>query len=148
MTWALFIANECAMIVSVTRSVLEALHIAARGAYPKECCGLLIGRGTRISAIQETRNIHPTPETHFEVDPVALIAAHRTERAGGAAIAGYYHSHPFGAPEPSATDRASAAGDGKVWAIIGQDELRLWRDDPDDFSSLSYHVIDDVTGRK
>jgi desampylase len=112
----------------------------ARAAFPDECCGLLLGRFGRIQTLQPTQNVHPTPETHFEIDPAALIAAHKAERAGGPRVVGYYHSHPNGRAEPSPTDRASAARDGKVWAIVANGDVRFFRDGEDGFEALSYEV--------
>ena len=103
-----------------------------------EACGLLLGQGDRIDEVRPCANIHPTPETHFEIDPRALIAAHRAAREGGPQIVGYYHSHPAGPPDPSATDRAHATGDGKVWAIVGEGRVGWWRDEVEGFVPLSY----------
>ena len=80
----------------------------------------------------------PDPETHFEIDPQALIDAHRAARAGGPQVLGYYHSHPAGEPEPSATDRAMAAGDGRMWAIMGRDECVSGGIRGEAFAALSY----------
>jgi proteasome lid subunit RPN8/RPN11 len=112
----------------------------ARKAHPEEACGLLLGRFGRIWAIRPTRNVHPAPRTHFEIDPRALIAAHRTERAGGLKLLGYYHSHPAGEPIPSATDRALSARDGKIWAIVAGKSLMFWKDDPAGFVPL-FHML-------
>jgi proteasome lid subunit RPN8/RPN11 len=57
-------------------------------------------------------------------------------------VIGYFHSHPQGRAEPSTTDRACAAGDGRVWAIIAGDEVRFWRDDEAGFTPLSYALAD------
>jgi desampylase len=103
--------------LTVTRTVVDAIAAAAYRAAPREACGLLLGRGSRIDASSETVNVAPDPLRHFEIDPAALIAAHKAERAGGPQLIGYFHSHPSGLPEPSATDRAQAARDGRVWAI-------------------------------
>ena len=119
---------------------------AARASYPQECCGLLLGTARRITAVRSAANVHPAPDTHFEIDPQTLIDAHRNERSGGPALLGYYHSHPTGDPCPSDTDRASSAGDGRLWAIIGRingtdGEIRFWEDGPEGFNALSYAVI-------
>jgi proteasome lid subunit RPN8/RPN11 len=98
--------------------------------------------GLRIEGLIPARNVHPSPRTHFEIDPQALIDAHRTMRRGGPAIVGYYHSHPHGAAEPSATDQAQASGDGRVWAIVAQGDVTFWRDDEDGFARLSYIVAE------
>jgi proteasome lid subunit RPN8/RPN11 len=111
-------------------------------AFPEEACGILLGRNGRIDAVQPARNVHPTPRTHFEIDPRALIDAHRSARQGGPEILGYYHSHPQGRAEPSATDRAQASGDERVWAIVAGNDVTFWRDDEDGFAKLSYIAED------
>lgn len=130
------------MIVEVTSAVLERILAEAAAVYPRECCGILLGDGTAVRALEPARNVHPAPETHFEIDPRALIDAHRAARADGPQVMGYYHSHPRGPAEPSATDRAVAAGDRRVWAIAGEGEVRFWRDDEAGFEPLSLRVID------
>lgn len=129
------------MAVEVASAVVEAVIAHAREADPLECCGLLFATGERVTACQPTANVHPTPQTRFEIDPQVLINAHRAMRAGGPRVIGYYHSHPDGLPEPSATDRALAAPDGMLWAIVAQGEVRLWRAGPDGFSPLSYTAV-------
>ena len=124
----------------MTSQALDAMGRAARAAHPREACGLLLGEGRRIAQFIETANIHDTPETHFEIDPQALIDAHRHMRRGGAELLGYFHSHPEGAPAPSQTDSAMAARDGRIWAIACKGDLRFWRDQADGFAALSYSV--------
>ena len=131
------------MDIEVTREVIGAVQRAALEAHPREACGVLLGEGGRIAACVETRNVHPAPETRFEIDPQALIDAHRAAREGGPQVAGYFHSHPNGNPAPSATDCAMAAGDGAIWAIVAGGEISLWRDEPEGFRALSYTVAGD-----
>lgn len=126
------------MIIEVSSAHVERLLAEARNALPREACGLILGNGVQIEEVRVCRNVHPQPETHFEIDPQALIEAHRAARAGGPQVLGYYHSHPAGPPEPSSTDRAHATGDGKVWAIVGEGRVGWWRDTPEGFEALSY----------
>lgn len=128
------------MHIEVTSEALKAMHSAADAAYPREACGLLLGCGTCITRLIQTANVHPTPQTHFEIDPQALIDAHRAEREGGQAVLGYFHSHPAGDVAPSETDKKMAAGDGRIWAIYGSGVLKLWKDGADGFVQLSYAV--------
>ena len=136
------------MRVKLSSAAIEAMIAAAAAAYPREACGLLLGQGAIITAAQPTANVAPQPETHFEIDPAALIAAHRAARSGAARLIGYFHSHPNGRADPSPTDRAMAAHDGHIWAIItppsgaGAGALALWRDAPSGFEPLSYDVVD------
>ncbi len=127
-------------MIAVLRTVLEAMRAAAAAAHPREACGLLLGEGARIAEARETANVHTTPHTHFEIDPQALVDAHRAARRGGPQVAGYFHSHPNGLAEPSDTDRAQAAHDGSIWAIVAAGEVTFWRDEPDGFVPLSYRV--------
>ncbi|MDE2562286.1 MAG: M67 family metallopeptidase [Sphingomonadales bacterium] len=117
----------------VSRSALAALLAEAAKAHPLECCGLLLagevdGEACDIARIVPCANVSPTPTDSFEIDPVALIAAHKAERKGKGRLAGYYHSHPNGRAGPSDRDRARASGDGRVWAIIARGEVTWWRD--------------------
>jgi proteasome lid subunit RPN8/RPN11 len=130
------------MELRVTRSALDAIARDAARASPAECCGLLIGSGDVIEQALPAPNVSPEPLARFEIDPQALVDAHRAARAGGPRVLGYYHSHPGGAAAPSAVDRAQASGDGKVWAIAGIGGVTFWRDEEAGFARLSYTALD------
>ncbi|QIG54795.1 M67 family metallopeptidase [Altererythrobacter sp. BO-6] len=129
------------MHIEVASEVIAQIGDEARAVHPHECCGILLGEGACIARALPTRNVHAEPARHFEIDPQALIDAHRAAREGGPQVLGYYHSHPTGTAEPSATDQSMAAGDGRVWAIIATGEIRFWRDDAAGFQLLSYVEI-------
>jgi desampylase len=130
------------MAIGVTSGAMATLLEEAARTHPLECCGLLLGRSENIETAQLCANLHPQPERHFEIDPKALIAAHRAARAGGQEVLGYYHSHPSGSTAPSATDRASASGDGRIWAIVAGGEIGWWRDGPEGFVALTCRLTD------
>ncbi|MEH3046788.1 M67 family metallopeptidase [Sphingomonas adhaesiva] len=92
-----------------------------------EVCGLLLGRGSRVERVVACRNVAATPARRFEIDPAALIAAHRAARGGGAAVIGHYHSHPTGTATPSPRDAADAPPDGSIWIIVAAGGLSAWR---------------------
>ncbi|MDT0574624.1 M67 family metallopeptidase [Croceicoccus sp. F390] len=136
-------------------SIIEAQLLAhAAAAFPYECCGLLLGSGAGdtnkdpnhvekarydaadIIQVQPARNIAADRATRFEIDPQVLIDAHRNSRAGGLQVLGYYHSHPAGPPRPSRIDQELAARDGRIWAIVGEGRVELWRDCPAGFVPL------------
>lgn len=129
-------------MVNITAKCIDMLRAEAGKTHPQECCGILLGRGEWITEILTARNVHPDPRQNFEIDPQALVDAHRNERGGGPQIVGYYHSHPNGVAIPSATDREQAARQGKVWAIVAGKQVSLWRDALAGFLPLSYTVAD------
>lgn len=126
----------------MTSIVLQQMQAAAAMAGAEECCGLMLGDGDGIDALLASRNMAAERERHFEIDPQLLIDAHRAARAGGKRLIGYYHSHPNGLPRPSATDRAMAAGDGMIWAIVARGDVTFWRDDGEQFVPLPYRLSD------
>lgn len=115
------------MRVHVSRCVVELIQRAADAAAPEEACGLLFGQNSAIEAASISANVADNPQTRFEIDPAALFAALRAERAGGPALAGYWHSHPSGDARPSATDAAMAAPDGRLWLIVAGGTITGWR---------------------
>ena len=130
---------QMGMDLIVTSGALATLSIEAARAHPYECCGLLFG-ARRIEFAEPALNVHSDPARGFEIDPQMLIAAHRATRQGGPRLRGYYHSHPRGPAEPSATDRAQASGDGLIWAIIASEGVTFWRDWEQGFEALPYRV--------
>ncbi|HZF46665.1 MAG TPA: M67 family metallopeptidase, partial [Sphingomonadaceae bacterium] len=94
--------------LEIARHALEAMLAEGALAAPEEACGLLLGTEGWVTEARPAANVAQDKARHFEIDPVALIAAHRAERNGGPRLIGYYHSHPSGSPEPSATDREQA----------------------------------------
>lgn len=103
------------------------LHVAAQSPV-HEICGLLFGSPDRIESAASAANVAADPQRQFELDPAALLAAYRRERAGGPAVIGHYHSHPGGPARPSATDAASVSGTGRLWLILGRGEAALFRE--------------------
>jgi desampylase len=76
--------------------------------------------------VQRCANVAGNPATAFEIDPAALIAAHKAERAGGAKLIGHYHSHPNGVCAPSTVDARNADVVGQYWLIVAGAEIRVW----------------------
>ncbi len=130
------------MEIRVTSGAMATLRKEAQLAAPNEACGLLLGQGGVIENAQLCANVSPDPARHFEIDPAALIAAHKAEREGGPQLIGYWHSHPNGLSDPSATDREQATGDGRVWAIVADEGVTFWQDTIDGFEALPTRLIE------
>jgi desampylase len=128
------------MRCEISRSVLDAIRRESALVAPLEGCGLLFGSQAEIIAQRAARNVAAAPERHFEIDPAALFAALKAERAGGPMLAGYWHSHPSGDARPSATDSAMAAADGKIWLIAAGDAVTGWRASAGGFAAVELIV--------
>ncbi|MEO5939171.1 MAG: M67 family metallopeptidase [Sphingomonas sp.] len=113
------------MLLEISSELLDAIRSEAAASPDVEVCGLLLGEGLRVDRISTCRNVAEERATAFEIDPQALIAAHKTARGGGPAVIGHYHSHPTGEPEPSARDAAAARG-GEVWVIVARGDAQAW----------------------
>lgn len=94
--------------------LLHQIESAAVKAYPNECCGILIGRDDpgvrRILTIEAVANAAYGPEqgTRFAIHPRDIMYAESSAAASGAAVIGFFHSHPDHPARPSEIDRANA----------------------------------------
>lgn len=114
------------MAIIISRALLETVLADARADPRHERCGLLLGGDGVITGHLPATNVAPHPASEFEIDPVALIAAHRAARSGGPAVLGHYHCHPNGSTTPSKVDAAASQHDGKLWLIISMLDKNLW----------------------
>jgi len=133
------------VVLQISRQRLVALERSLAVPWPEEGCALLLGRrhgGTlHLQGVWPCRNVwRPNwPETHppwdsrnsqdevadpqaahsrsdrFVVDPLELIAAQKYCRNQGVLLLGVAHSHPRGAPLPSAMDQRHAWPRSLVW---------------------------------
>lgn len=114
------------MVLKISSAALHNILARAAESPDAEVCGLLLGEEMQVTQTVACANVAASPADSFEIDPAALIAAHRSARTGGAAVIGHYHSHPSGGPEPSLRDRALAMGDGAIWLIVAQGRFTAW----------------------
>lgn len=114
------------MVLTISRAAIDEILAAAAASPGAEICGLLLGRGDVVMEVRPCANVAADPQDSFEIDPAALIAAHRAARSGGPAPIGHYHSHPRGPAAPSARD-AAMAEPGSYWLIAGDGDVRGWR---------------------
>jgi len=115
------------MRVRISSAIVEQITTLARASASVEICGLLFGDDDSVDRVQPCRNVAADPARAFEIDPAALVAAHRAMRSGGARLTGHFHSHPTGRAIPSARDADAAAPDGALWLIVGSGDLTAWR---------------------
>jgi proteasome lid subunit RPN8/RPN11 len=117
------------VLISIPAAVVTGMIEHAREEAPRECCGLLVGKGDAVARSVRARNLDATA-TRYLIDPADHFAAIRTARAEGLEVIGAYHSHPSSAAIPSETDIAEASnGADFLYVIVSlvDDEVRAYR---------------------
>jgi len=125
-------------LARTTVSLPAALHAelagVARARYPREACGLLLGRRdgdhVRVLEQREARNLAVTAD-RYDLDPLDHLRAEDEARALELEVVGVWHSHPDHPARPSESDRAQA-WDGWSYVIVSVSagavgEVRSWR---------------------
>jgi proteasome lid subunit RPN8/RPN11 len=144
----------------------EIVAHASEGA-PEEVCGVLAGaRGTeerqveessveenssevrRVEAHHPAENAAETPQTRYEIDPREQLELLEAVEAAGREVVGFYHSHPRGPAEPSATDAAQATWPDRSYVIVGLDggdeaSVSSWRWTGEAFEGEVVQVVED-----
>jgi proteasome lid subunit RPN8/RPN11 len=119
------------MSVTLSATVVHDMLSHAQAEAPRECCGLLVGKGTAIVRSVRARNLEATA-TRYLIDPEDHFAAIRAARTEGLDVVGAYHSHPASAAVPSPTDIAEASSGSDflhvIVSLVG-DEVRAYRID-------------------
>jgi [CysO sulfur-carrier protein]-S-L-cysteine hydrolase len=94
------------MNLSLGPGLLEQVVEHAKQCYPREGCGLLVGRGgaSRFIPMENVR----ASSTEYEMDPGQLIGVLRDLRGTAEELVAIYHSHPSGPAEPSKSDSSRA----------------------------------------
>ena len=117
--------------VYIHPDAISAILAHATAEAPRECCGLLVGRGNRIDRAAPAVNVDPAPERRFLVDPKRHIDLRRELRGGSLEIVGAYHSHPLSPAEPSTSDVEEASYPEFVHLIVSllppAPEVRAYR---------------------
>ena len=114
------------------------MEVAAKAAYPCECCGILLGKAGENGEVE----VHETREapnlvqgkqrsTHFEVDPLFLYQVEREIKGFDLEVVGFYHSHPDCAAIPSDEDYKNMVP-GLIYVILsitkdGVEDTRSYR---------------------
>lgn len=130
----------CANVLELPVRVRSEIEERALAAFPRECCGLLLGSredgATSVLETRESENVHPGDlERRYSIAPQTFLDSLRDSRGRGLEIVGYYHSHPSGDAGPSDYD-AETAWTGVSYLIVAVHgervgELRSWRlEDP------------------
>ena len=130
------------MMLQLNPALQGRLRRWAQEGYPRECCGLLLGRAAdgvaHVEDVTQARNLNTErADDRYELDPLDLLRADEQARARRLDIVGVWHTHPDHPAQPSATDRAQA-WDGWSYLILEVDAghvqaMRSWRLEGPDF---------------
>ena len=88
------------MDTKFNKIVSEQMVLAAKKAYPSECCGILVGKKSEkgeieVTEIHEASNqFHGQKSVHFQIDPLFIYRLEQELEVRGLEIVGVYHSHP------------------------------------------------------
>jgi len=122
--------------LALSEPLRDPLRRWSRLRYPREACGLLLGRRTpeltTVVHVLEARNLAPLHlHDRFDLDPADHLAAERLAQASALEVVGLWHSHPDHPARPSLADRHDAW---HAWSYVilslsadGPAELRSWR---------------------
>ena len=107
-------------VLKLSAAHVEVLRREAEAAFPRECCGLLIGQGVRTVTVTDVvvSENHANSDDRFLIDPQAQFDWMRKLRGTDRRIIGHYHSHPNGQDEPSKHDADMARDSGQIWVIV------------------------------
>lgn len=129
-------------VLHLPRELRARIAAYAAAGYPRETCGLLVGRAaahaTLVEDLVQARNLNrERARDRDELAPEDLLAADGAARERGLEIVGVWHSHPDHPAVPSATDLEGVWSD---WSYLiaavepaGMGDLRSWRLQDDEF---------------
>jgi proteasome lid subunit RPN8/RPN11 len=105
------------MSLSIKKSDLDDIIVHARKAFPNEACGLLAGKGRRVSKVYRMANTE-RGAMGYTVSPKEQFEAARQMRVEDIEMVGIYHSHPNVRPYPSSRDIGLALHPGCSYLIV------------------------------
>ena len=78
---------------------LEAITRHAMTEYPRECCGILLGKHSegvwRAERVLPARNLASAGiQDRYHMDPMDRLRAEAEAKREGLSVVGFYHSHP------------------------------------------------------
>jgi len=102
------------MVLKIRKLDLDNIFQHTKKCYPKEACGILLGRKIgeqkNVEKVCNTRNILDSA-SEYQIDPTEQLKIFKEAEREGLDILGFYHSHPFLAPFWSETDNERS----KLW---------------------------------
>ena len=110
-------------MLRISQGHLSSICRSAERCYPKECCGVLLGKlveGERVvfEVISCTNVAEGDQRDRYHIDPAELIDIQKRARDSGLDIVGFFHSHPDHAAVASRTDLREALWFANSYLIV------------------------------
>jgi proteasome lid subunit RPN8/RPN11 len=133
-------------LIRIAARLLAEIRSHAEREYPRECCGLLVGRIEDEGRTRVVAGVHEVENTwgeggeqnrRMKIEPREYMRAERRFAAEGLGVVGNYHSHPEHPAVPSRFDLENLApwptmSYVVVSVVAGRaEELRSWELEPD-----------------
>jgi proteasome lid subunit RPN8/RPN11 len=90
-------------VLTIQHRIVEEIIAHALQEDPRECCGILAGKGNLITRIFRLTNTQTDPD-RYEMDPREQVQAFEEIDRLNLELLGIYHSHPHSPPSPSPVD--------------------------------------------
>lgn len=92
-------------MIEISSGPWEVMAAHARECYPRECCGIMLGKDSQVTMAIACRNSYEGDrKDRFVIDNADQIAADKKARELGLDVLGFFHSHPDEASYFSETD--------------------------------------------
>ncbi len=132
-------------MLEIPKDVHTAMVQHAKGVYPQEACGFLVGKNGRAKYFLPIENMDHSTVT-YTMDPKQQLKAFKQISADGQDLLGIFHSHVASAPEPSQTDRRQAFYPEVSYLIVSladmnNPDLRSYRIAGDDVTPEEIRVV-------
>lgn len=135
-------------MVVMTPKVWDGMLKHAYRCAPLECCGLLVGKSSRIDELVPCTNDDHSA-TSFSIPPIELLDSFRKMRENDRELVGIYHSHPLGPEHPSRRDVEQFEYPGVSYWIISLKSplpvVRCYCWNGEDFDEALYDIADSVS---
>lgn len=116
---------------------------------PFEACGILTGRGGRVTHAYATENLRRSP-VFYEVDPAHQRQVLEETAERGEELVGIYHSHPTTPAEPSVNDISLAVHWPEairvIVSLVGPASIRAFLIQQGQVESVTIVTPGDITG--
>jgi proteasome lid subunit RPN8/RPN11 len=113
-------------MIEIRQRIINNIKNHALKDAPKEACGILVGKNSKVEEIYECKNSSESPETNYVIAPSDLLTTLEDLEKESNDIIGFYHSHPTGPDKPSSIDIDRATWEDHSYVIVSiSDKLSI-----------------------